>query len=453
MSIRLTSGVRFLVLGIICTFLLTGLSAAQEKKPLPGKITRQLIQQIIPAIKAKDEIAFLNASMPLIKSLNPDRMDAVDELCQQHGVQTVREWFTDLVISKSEQGIDPARATSNAKMANLIFEGILERLNAFEERAANHVIMQDPLEVPAGFKESEELFWNVHVLHNEFEGVSRKIQFGRTLLEQHQKRLRRENKGEQLAAALTETETRLKQQYKSIDERAAELRLKRFEAAHKALTDPASSNDFELMLTSSMVLEQDGSVLDSFLKNNPSISRESLQAPELAARIKSMMASGQAAAGDVAEKANLFRNGLHYWVRGRYGSGPAVNGLVKSPGSTGSLEAMETLYMPRVRNKPIRGFSLDNSSDTAIAKTYTAGGDSKSDSSESDSSGSDFLEDSTESESAQNDSIESTPGVDRRHYYTWAAEYRPARVLPGSRSTTSSRKFGPAVESIESRFL
>jgi len=372
MSIRLSRGVRFLVLPIACTFLSPGLSPAEETKPLSKKITQQVIQRIIPAIEAENEIAFLNASMPLIHSLKPDRMAAVDELCQQNGVTTVSERFTDLVVSKSEQGINPTRATSDVKMATIVLDGIVERLKAFEETANQHAIMQEPLVVPADFQESEELFWDVHVLHNEFESASKEIKFGQALLKQHLRRLRRDDKGQQITEALTASETELKKLYQQIAERAAVLRLQRFSKAHETLIDPASKEDFELMLTSSMVLEQDGLVLETFLKDNDSISAELLQDPELPEKVKSMIASGQEAAGDVADKANLFRNGLHYWVRGRYGAGPQVNGLLKSPEATSSMVAMKLLYMPRERNKPIAGIELNHPSDVAMKAAGTS---------------------------------------------------------------------------------
>ena len=255
--------------------------------------------------------------------------------------------------------------------------------------------MRDPLEVPSEFLESEHLFWNMHVLHNEFENISRDLEFARALVKKHKKKLERRDADKNYPEQLDTIEQLVKQQYKVIKERVADLRLQRFKSAHQALVDPSNKDDFELMLTSSMALEQDGQVLSQFLNGNDSIERESLAVPGLLEQINEMAVSGKQSAGDVAVKAKKLRNGLHYWVRGRFGAGPLANGLVKSPKAMKSAEAMKALLMPKVRNKPISNFLSDE---------------------------------------------ESLAGYDRRHYKTWAAEYRPVTVVRGKTETSSSSK-------------
>ena len=372
---------------------LADVSFAQDKVPLQKKTVRQVVEQIVPAIKSQNQNVFLNASMPLFESLKPDELEAVDDLCREHGVTPARQWFTELVLSNYHQGIAPSRVTSDLNMAKVTLNGVIERLTEFEELTAEHFVMQDPLEVPADFQESEEFFWELHVLHNEFENASRDLGFARVLVSMHEKKLRRKDEGKTYTEQLTAIEERVQKMYEVIEERAADLRLERFETAHKTLTEPSNKGDFELMLTSSMALEQDGQVLIGFLTDNNSIVSQSLTEPGLLERVNEMLVSGRDAAGDVATKANLFRNGLHYWVRGRFGAGPIAAGLVKSPNSIDSPQAMEALFMPKIRNKPISNFLSDE---------------------------------------------ESIPGFDRRHFVTWGAEYRPATIVGGTSERTES---------------
>ena len=393
MNTRTRRGSVWLSLLFAYAFTLADFSFAQDNRPLRKKTVRQVVEQIVPAIESQDQISFLNASMPLFQSLKPSEIEAVDELCREHGVTPASQWFTELVLSNYHQGIAPSRVTSDLDMAKVTLNGVIQRLISFEESSAEHFVLQDPLELPSDFQESEQLFWNLHVLHNEFENASRDLEFARALVSMHEKKLRRKNEGEKYSEQLSAIEERVNKKYELIEERAAELRRQRFESAYQALVEPTNEDDFELMLTSSMALEQDGQVLIGFLTDNDSISSESLAEPGLLDRINEMIVSGRQHAGDVATKSNLLRNGLHYWVRGRFGAGPITNGLVKAPSSTSSPEAMEALFMPKIRNKPISNFLSEE---------------------------------------------ESTPGHDRRHYATWAAEYRAVSEVSGETDTSNS---------------
>jgi len=387
-----------------------------EPGVLSKKLTKQLVKKIIPAIEAGDDIAFLNAVMPVIKKAEPEELIALDELSREHGVQPIQSQFVDLVLAHTEQGQVPTRVISNLKMSMVVLDGLTSKLNEFADRSVNHAVMTGPLEVPDDFHKSERMFWDFHVLHNEFQNVFRTADLGQNLVKQHKKALKRKDEWQQLGTDLAEANDRLMDNYNLIKERAAALRLMRFEQAHDVLLNDKEA-DFELQLTSAMELEQDGSVLQSFLADKPTdLKMESLNAEGLDAKIKTMLKEGREAAGDVATKANLLRNGLHYWTRGRYGSGTEVFGLVKHSDSVKSIEGMESLYMPRERKQPI--------------STYRSEGDEEED----------------------------TPGYERRHYYTWGAEYRP--IVQSSSGTTktqrkhiSTTRVGQASSHTKRRFL
>ena len=215
--------------------------------------------------------------MPLIKSSKSEQLEIIDQMCEDRGVATVSEWFTELVVDKALQGIDPVRATSSRQMARVVLFGVADDLEEFEQSLARHVVMQNPQEVPTDFQESEKLFWDLHVLHNEFDNNSKKLQLANALLKRHNKALKRQGDGEALVQRFAEIKSRLEEQYKDIDERAAELRLRRFKVAHQTLTDEENEDNFELMLTSAMALEQDGQVLAAFFKDNDSISFSKLK--------------------------------------------------------------------------------------------------------------------------------------------------------------------------------
>ena len=248
---------------------------AKKAEPLSKKVL-QTVEKIIPTIRNRWENEFLELSMPLIKSSNSERLKIIDQMCSDRGVATVSEWFAELVVDKALQGIDPFRATKSRQMARVLLFEIADDLEEFEQSLARHVVMQKPQEVPTDFQESEKLFWDIYVLHNEFDNSSKKLQFANALLKRHGKALKRQG-GEALVQRFAEIESRLEEQYSDIDERATELRLQRFRVAYQMLTDKENEDNFELVLTSAMALEQDGQVLAAFFKDNDSISFSKLK--------------------------------------------------------------------------------------------------------------------------------------------------------------------------------
>ena len=161
----------------------------------------------------------------LIESSKPEKLAAIDELCREQGVEPLQKYFADLVLDKTAEGIDPRSAVSDLNMSKVIFDGLLRQMAEFETALADHVVMQEPLVVPTNFQESEEVFWEIHVLHNEFDNLAKKVQLGYAILSQHQKKLRRNNEGQLLAEKFATLEGRLNEKYNEIAERAADLRL------------------------------------------------------------------------------------------------------------------------------------------------------------------------------------------------------------------------------------
>ena len=189
-------------------------AGAEKVKPLSKKMLRT-VEKIIPTIRHRNENEFLELSMPLIKSTKPEQLEVIDQMCSDRGVTTVSEWFTELVVDKVLQGIDPVRATSNRQMARVVLFGVADGLEEFEQSLTRHVVMQSPQEVPTGFQESEKLFWDIYVLHNEFDNNSKKLQLANALLKRYGKALKRQG-GEALVQRFAEIKSRLEEQYKDL---------------------------------------------------------------------------------------------------------------------------------------------------------------------------------------------------------------------------------------------
>ena len=355
--------------------------AAQDQSPdvqLKGKTKKALNEVLIPAMAADNQIAFLNTFVPMINGTKPDTLEAIEKYCRHECGQSVRQYFVDLIIGYAQQGVTPDQVIKNPTIARYIVAGLISRVGEIKQSAEQHPCMDATLKVPKDWNTSEKLFWSMHVLRNELDNAARLLEFGSNIIEINKSKLRRSDEGKKLADHLADSQERFENTRESLEERFAELRLQRFESAVDTLK---KQGDFESMLIAATNLEIDGESLLSYLGQERETPFKSAQLNQvgLIDTIKDKLAKGRKLAGHVGVKAGLLRNGLHYWLRGRYGEGPLASGLLKHPNATSSKFHMEALWMPKERPNAIQSYYRGE---------------------------------------------EESPGYERRHYYTWKLESR-----------------------------
>lgn len=376
---------RFLVVAWLITIMPCWL-VAQDDSPevkLKGKTKKALNEVLMPAMAADNQLVFLNNFIPMINGTDASTLAAIDDYCQRESGKSIREYFVNLMLAYAQQGVAPDQVIKNPTIAGYIVSGLISRVDEIGQAAEQHACMDDSLTVPADWKASEQLFWDIHVLGNELDNASRLLEFGDAIVELNDSRLRRSDEGKKIKAKLANAGRRFENSRNCVEERFAELRLQRFEASFETLK---KQGDFKTMLTSATSLELDGETLLAFLENvgERDFQNDALDQEGLVDTIKKKLTDGRKLAGDVGLKAGLFRNGLHYWLRGRYGEGPMAFGLLKHPDATSSRYAMEALWMPKERPNVIQNY-------------YP--------------------------------SEETSRGYERRHYYTWRLENRDVEKL------------------------
>lgn len=375
-----------------------------EPIQLKGKIKRTLDESVIPALNVDHPTAFLSAFVPLIDSAKPETVAKIEKYCLQQSGYSAKEYFVNLVLSYAQQGITPEEIIKNKTLGQYVVTGLIDRVSDFADVTEKHTVLDEGSVVPDDWNKSEKLFWDIHVLSNEFANISRLVEFGDSIV--LSSRLRRSDEGKALSAEIERLRERVDRTWVKLEERFAELRLQRFENSFEKLK---SNGNFKTMLTATMSLALDGELLLAYLadKGQVTFGRDALNQEGLHDEIKNKLNEGIELAGAVATKAGLLRNGLHYWLRGRYGAGPMAFGLLKHPSALNSRFAMEVLSMPKDRPMPI---------------------------------------------SAYHNSEESSEGYERRHYYTWALENRT--VLYSQQDTTESASYrANGRQSTSSRFL
>jgi len=92
--------------------------------------------------------------------------------------------------------------------------------------------------------------------------------------------------------------------------------------------------------------------LDARKRQKQPFQRAALNAADLAQRVAAESNGCRELAGDLTLKATWLFEGLHWWLRGRYGAGPDVWGLAKNQLALQSPQSMFPLLMPAVLPKP-----------------------------------------------------------------------------------------------------
>ena len=383
----------------ILAFLLTGLLTAPahsqalpaKKQRLTRKIKQKLERQILPAIETGDHPALLDCLLPIINS-SSKQLPAIEAFCRDNNHTSVRKAFADALLAGVEQGIDVGNAINTLDAAYYAGDEILSRLQSRIESIQRHDVMKTPLVVHQKLEESEALFWRAHVLQNDLSNDNRLIGFNRAIVDKFEKKLNRADQGREFVSNFEKAEKELASLTRDFKERSIELRLQRF---NWATTELNTKQDFKSQFTATMYQAIDGEIVADFLAKNDSPNRTALSQQGLAKNIQQTLKETRAKNGKLAQKAQLFRNGMHYWFRGRYGAGPLTFGMLKHPDAINSKSVMQSLYMPRQRPKPISAYHGDEVS---------------------------------------------SEGYDRRHLFTWAAEYRPLEGKLKARGSSSSRK-------------
>jgi hypothetical protein len=375
-------------------FLPSSPEAEEALNALPRAARVQLEKNIVPALQAGNFPQFISAMETLVGKQDPETVIAVDKFCQSVGIGTLKGHVTDIFVRSIEQGLSIERKGMPPAFVEYVVSGVIEAVDLELQEFGQHAIMQDPLTLPADWRDAEQLFWEVHVWRNRFNNLNQMVSVADVLQQPMRARATRD-KDEATAERLlksTEMVHRVRAKYKELTEREAELRLVELAKAEEVLR---LKPDFESQLNAAFVLEMHAGALDEFFRGNPAdnLERDRLRDPDILSECTELVTSGREHGKEVIQKAVLLRVGAHWWLRGRYGVGSMAAGLLKSPVAMKSQDMMFGLFMPKNRPQVIG-----------------------------------YVDDETGVE---------CNGYDRRHYYTWAVERRDVGVSRSSR-------FGPA---------
>jgi hypothetical protein len=202
----------------------------------------------------------------------------------------------------------------------------------------------------------DQPLWSFHVLENRLETAEQlsrySAQLSRTFPRTRLAKLT-ESDRQLIQRDWEETAKELQQAKRRVEEREIRLRLDRLIAAREVLEQPPSPKQ---QLLAAYTSDFDARVIRQFLdaakRERRTLTISELGERQFEDRVNAEGTRARKLAGPLTAKARLLFEGLHWWLRGRYGTGPEVGGLAKSPGALRSPIAQMALFMPRTTPSP-----------------------------------------------------------------------------------------------------
>lgn len=377
---------------------------------LSPRIGRMLDQEILPALQAGDDESFYTLFGALLSKSDNKSADAIETYAAEQGHPSLIKHFVKLKLRRVEQSVDSPNEDLSLREVGYLIQGINENANDFRKQVSELPLMNDKVSVPEDWKEGLEMFWNAHVAKNEFVNYQRIMEYGRSIL-MAQKRRFEKTENDSIKKELDEFQkhfVELPELHEKLVKGELEGRLIRF---NRSLDEIQSKKDFRSRFLAAMSIEFDSEVVLSGLTGSWQVNINDRFPQEVAGDVRKNLAETRKQFPQILVKARLFRDGLHWWLRGRYGMSTSGGGLLKPSSALKSDVAMNRLYMPRKRPEPV----------------FTAG------------------------EGITNNA--ETPYFNRRHYYTWAVEYRPLITKSSSKETKSTSRTNVGSKEITGDFF
>ena len=326
-------------------------------------ILRQLKNDLIPAAHASQHHHFLSQLHELVTRLSEEELEACQSFAQARGVD-LKVRFVELLdeaLSRNWTAARPLQVPPGVRFLQSAIEShvtselqLLEQFSPLDESAP----------VPLSWRDREQLFGGIAAWHRRLGRHERLAEYNE-LLQQEALARARKRKDQTVLAQLQrapELTAQVRHDQRRLLERETELRLQDLQRAADTLA--SSEVILDKVYASMAMLEHHPRLQQIFVEVAPGqFSKSNLQDPGWPNRCDELVQTGRAADSDLFDKVVLFRDGLEWWLRGRYGRGELAVGLLKPDAATKAGPAMRGLFMPSVM--PLVAVTEDNAEDNA----------------------------------------------------------------------------------------
>src|SRR5262245_16901572 len=311
---------------------------------------RQIVDSALVAHQRGDPNALLESLSPLVAKVDNKKLGAIDELLANRGSPSAGEMIAEARLAMAQQSLTSKLPRPGPRESLLVLKSIDNQAQAILEIKQAHPAMSDPMAVPDTSSDFELRLWELHVLNSRLEVARRTVEYMSTLAKSYprnQLAKLSEDDRRLIEAEPGVLKTQIAQEIADLEEREAELRFNRLSFSVGVLQNPQLTEERVLAAFAS---EFDGRLIKEFFdqarKSKRNLNRDLLKDPATEGRVATERRRAHELAGDLGNKSQLLFEGLHWWMRGRYGRGPEVGGLAKSGLALRTPQGQLGLYMP-----------------------------------------------------------------------------------------------------------
>lgn len=300
---------------------------------------------------------------PLLSQLR--LREPIEAELRRRDLPTLAETLKLSRLALLRRGQDAQLPRARRDESLLLIPALKDHLLGVLDEIGARPVMHDVLSLPKTMKEFQSVFWQlgtVEGLLSELEQTAEYLSMlarnlAKTDLEKLDDQTRKmvENKDVDVLLASGDSIR------SGLEERRVELAIYRLELAVRILSQRTVTPQRVLAAGAwSGDLER----ITTFLKKSRSASprRPALREAGLLQRMNAEGEKARKLAGRLSTKAKLLHDGLQWWLRGRYGVGPEVMGLVKNKDAMRSPKGRFALSMPAATPRPTDPFGKASAS-------------------------------------------------------------------------------------------
>lgn len=318
---------------------------------------RQTVEFVGRAYFHGDSQVVLESLSPLMARANEQKWDAIDEVLARLGVPASGELLAGSRGSLVQQGIDKKLPKPGERETIVVLKTLHEQVSLVLRLKNDEPVLARPHARDASIEVYDEALWSLHVLENRLAAVERITNYLVSLAKSFPRGLTARLSDDDRAAVSLDYESLaadLRDATRAVEEREIEIRVNRLRFARQLLEQANLTKDkFRAAYTSELDARVIAQFFDQAKQAGRTIASSKLNETSLSSQITSDASRSRELAGTLTAKAQLLYDGLHWWLRGRYGLGPEVGGLAKSPAAMRSAVAQFGLFMPNRTPQPI----------------------------------------------------------------------------------------------------
>ncbi|MBW3541018.1 MAG: hypothetical protein KY476_12165 [Planctomycetes bacterium] len=316
---------------------------SDEKSPLPRGLVKTH-QILVHAYHGGNVAGVLETLVPMLPRLTEAQIEGLDAALGDEGIPPVRRLLVEARLALVQQNLASSLPEPEIRERLLLLRAVAEHIDEWLRETREHPLVTGSEPPARSMTEFERQLWEIHVLRNKLLSALRTSAYGTTLAQGVTERQKERLTPPEIeilkkfagpAAGIQEADGVLARL--EIDTRLARLNYGLEVLENDALTKERFMAAWSTLHDAEELRQALKQAADEAAPLSHAALLESLE--RRAARAREL-------AGDLAPQAKRFFEGLHWWLRGRYGIGPELAGLAKSAAALDVPGGLVWLYMP-----------------------------------------------------------------------------------------------------------